>query len=87
VDRGIDGWKGGDIMDGMALETASAYATRRQRRKAVCGIVAALLAIRDAERACLLNTPECFQGTDSFESGELAADALSDAIDTLSDAY
>jgi hypothetical protein len=61
-------------------------ASRRQRRNAVNAILLALRRIRDAEDAYRSNIPENLQSGPAFEASEVSVDALSDAIDILSDA-
>jgi len=61
--------------------------TRRKRRDAVRLALDSLAAVRDAELRSLENTPDNFQNSDSFETGQMAVDALDDIIGLLSDVY
>ena len=45
--------------------------------------VSLLVAVRDAEQRSLVNTPDNFQCSDSFETGEQAVDVLDEVIDLL----
>ena len=67
--------------------TVADYGTRRKRRDTVRLALDRLTAVRDAELRSLENTPENFQNSDSFETGQMAVDALDDIIDLLSDVY
>jgi hypothetical protein len=69
------------------LCTAADYGTRHKRRNAVKTILASLSNIRDAERTYLENVPENLQGSESFEVGECAVDALDEIIDLLVELY
>jgi hypothetical protein len=61
--------------------------SRRKRRTALKAVIALLVDIRNAESKSLRNTPENFRGSDSFEAGEFAVDALDEAIAILADIY
>jgi len=61
--------------------------SRRKRRAAVRSVIALLDDIRNAESKSLDNTPENFRCSDSFEAGELAVDALDEAIAILANIY
>jgi len=63
------------------------YPTRRQRRAAVKQVISRLSSIRDAEQKSLDNVPENLQGSDSYEAGELAVDALDEILDLLAQVY
>ena len=63
------------------------YGTRRKRKTLVKAVIALLGDIRNAESKALLNTPENFQNNESYEAGEVAVDALDEAIAILVDAY
>ena len=63
------------------------YGSRHNRRAAVKSIHACLLAIRAAEQKYLDNVPDNFQGSETFETGENAVDALDEIIDLLSTVY
>ena len=67
--------------------TVQNFNTRRKRKAAVTTAVLWLSSVREAERQALDNTPENFQSTDSYESGELAVDALDEVINMLEDVY
>ena len=64
-----------------------AYDSRRKRRGAIKSALACLSAIRDAEQNCLDRVPDNFQGSESFEIGENAVDAIDEAIDLLAGVY
>lgn len=61
--------------------------SRRKRKAAVRAVIALLDDIRNAESRSLDNTPENFRFTDSYEEGELAVDALDEAIAVLAEVY
>ena len=61
--------------------------TRRKRREMVKRTVSLLAAVRDAEQRSLDNTPDNFQYSDSFETGEQAVDVLDEVIDLLETVY
>ena len=63
------------------------YGTRRKRRTVVKAVIALLGEIRNAESKALDNTPENFQNNECYEAGEVAVDALDEAIAILTDAY
>jgi hypothetical protein len=65
----------------------AAYGTRRKRRTVVKAVIALLNDIREAESKSLGNTPENLQTSENFEAGEIAVDALDEAIAILADAY
>ena len=67
--------------------TDADFANRRNRRKAVGSLIGCLSAIRNAEIECLSKIPVNFQGSELYESGENAVDALDEIIDLLSDVY
>jgi len=66
---------------------AAYYSTRRKRRSAVKVITLHLSAIRDAEQRALDNLPDNFKNGGPFETGEIAVDAIDEAIDILADIY
>ena len=43
--------------------------------------------IRNAEQRCLDNTPENFQGNESFELGEIAVETLDEILELLNQVY
>jgi len=63
------------------------YSTRRQRRAAIKQVISRLSSIRDAEQKSLDNVPESLQGSESYEVGESAVDALDEILDLLSQVY
>jgi hypothetical protein len=63
------------------------FASMRKRRSTVKSTIAILEAIRNAQLRALENTPRNLRDTDNFEAGEIAADALEEAIDILGDVY
>ena len=63
------------------------YGSRRKRREKLKQAFDCLVAVRDAERRCLDNTPENFQQSDSFDLGEHAVDTLDEVIDLLASVY
>ena len=67
--------------------TDADFADRGKRRKAVKSVIICLSAIRSAEIKCLENVPDNFQGSELYESGECAVDALEEIIDLLADVY
>jgi hypothetical protein len=63
------------------------FGARRKRKTAVKAVIALLDDIRNAECKALDNTPENFQCSENYEAGELAVDALDEAIALLADVY
>jgi len=59
--------------------------TRKQRDRATRLAVGILKSVLAAQSQCLANTPENFQGTGQYESSELLADAIEEAVDILED--
>ena len=59
----------------------------QNRRLTVKSVIKLLEAVRRAQLQALENTPRNFRDSDNFEAGEVAVDALEEAIDTLSDIY
>ena len=73
-----------DMRNGMDGPDCS---TRRRRRAALKRAIAQLASIRDAEQKSLDNVPDSLQCTESYEEGELAVDALDEALDLLAQIY
>ena len=69
------------------LKCSTDYTTRRRRRAAVNRIMSDLASIRNAEQRCLDNTPENFQGNESFELGENAVETLDEILELLDQVY
>ena len=63
------------------------YSTRRRRRAAVKHVLSWLSAIRDAEQECLERVPDNLQGSESYEVGEFAVDALDEILELLAQVY
>jgi len=61
--------------------------TRRDRRRAMQGIVMALTAIRDAEEAYCSRIPENLASGSAYEDAESAVGVMDDAIALLLEAY
>ena len=61
--------------------------TRKDRRKAMCGIIMALTAIRNAEEAYFLKIPDNLRGGPACEDAESAVCAMDEAIALLNEAY
>ena len=61
--------------------------TRPKRRRAVGLMVTELLKIRSAEKAYMERIPENMQDGDAYAAADESIDILTDAIETLSDAY
>jgi hypothetical protein len=60
---------------------------RAHRRKAVRVLLQCLEKILSAESAYIENVPDNFQDSENTENAELSAEALSEAISILEDAY
>jgi hypothetical protein len=63
------------------------FNTMRKRRASVKSVITLLEAIHGAQLNALENTPINFRDSDNFETGDIAADVLEDAIDILKDVY
>jgi len=61
--------------------------TLGDRRKAMGMVITLLSEIRDAEEACLDNTPENLQGSLRYEMAEERLDRLSDVLDAADGIY
>jgi hypothetical protein len=70
-----------------ALTADMVLDSRHRRRDAIKLFIECLSSIRNAEQKCLDNTPENFQYSESFESGEIAVDTFNEIIDMLSVIY
>jgi hypothetical protein len=68
-------------------ECAFRTETRRDRRRAIKGIVMKLTAIRDAEEAYCYRIPESLTNGPAFEDAGSAVDTMDDAIALLIEAY
>ena len=74
-------------MKTLAIRFAENYDSRRKRRDAIKTVIACVSAISAAEQMYLENVPENLQGSESFEVGENAVDALDEIIDLLTEVY
>jgi len=70
-----------------SLQTASRFNSMRKRRNAVKFITIMLELIRDAQIRALDNTPDNLQSSNKYEAGEIAVEAIEDAIYRLADAF
>ena len=77
----------GEMISIDSLQTLSRFNSMRKRRNAVKFITIMLELIRDAQIRALVNTPENLQFSDKYEAGEIAVEAIEDAIDRLADAF
>ena len=77
----------GEMISIDSLQTVSRFNSMRKRRNAVKFITIMLESIRDAQIRALDNTPENLQYSDKYEAGEIAVEAIEDAIDRLADAF
>ena len=76
-----------DFFNRLNLKHSTDLTTRRRRRAAVNRIMSELTNIRNAEQRCLDNTPENFQGNESFELGEIAVETLDEILELLNQVY
>jgi hypothetical protein len=70
-----------------SLQYPNRFNSMRKRRNAVKFIISMLEIIRDAQMRALDNTPENLQYSEKYNAGEMAVEAIEDAIDKLADAY
>jgi len=77
----------GEMISIDSLQTISRFNSMRKRRNAVNFITIMLESIRDAQIRALDNTPDNLQYSDKYEAGEIAAEAIEDAICRLADAF
>jgi hypothetical protein len=70
-----------------SLQYPNRFNSMRKRRNAVKFITIMLEVIRDAQMRALDNTPENLQYSQKYEAGEVAVEAIEDAIYRLADAY
>ena len=80
-------WRKNDAAGCAALLPYSvlSFGSMRKRRSTVKSVMDILEAIRISQLKALENTPFNFRGSDNYESGEIAVDALEQAIDILAD--
>jgi len=69
------------VIDGLDLST------RPKRRHAMTYIISALEHIRNEEEAYLARIPENFQNGEAYAAADDSISIVSDAIDSLLDAY
>lgn len=77
----------GEMISIDSLQYPNRFNSMRKRRNAVKFIIIMLELIRDAQMRALDNTPENLQYSNKYEAGEMAVDAIEDAIYRLADAY
>ena len=77
----------GEMISIDSLQFPSRFNSMRKRRNAVKFITIMLELIRDAQIRALDNTPDNLQFSDKYEAGEIAVEAIEDAIYRLSDAF
>jgi hypothetical protein len=70
-----------------SLQFPNRFNSMRKRRNAVKFIMSMLEVIRDAQMRALDNTPENLQYSKKYRAGEVAVEAIEDAIYKLADAY
>ena len=70
-----------------SLQYHNRFNSMRKRRNAVKFIIIMLEIIRDAQMRALDNTPENLQYSEKYNAGEMAVEAIEDAIYRLEDAY
>ena len=70
-----------------SLEGAAIFKTRRQRRKALAGLIYVLQAIKEGEEACRDNTPENLQNSSNYEDTEIYIECLDEALEILRYTY
>ena len=82
-------WRKNDAARSAVLPAYSAlsFDSMRKRRSTIKSIVDILEAIRYSQLKALENTPYNFRDSDNYEAGEIAADALEQAIDILADIF
>jgi len=73
----------GEMISIDSLQVASRFNSLRKRRNAVKFITIMLGLIRDAQIRALDNTPDNLRCSDKYEVGEIAVEAIEDAIDKL----
>ena len=77
----------GEMISIDSLQSPQRFNSMRKRRNAVKFIKVMLELIRDAQQSALENTPENLQFSHKYEAGEIAVEAIEEAIDKLADAY
>jgi len=77
----------GEMISVDSLQFPSRFNSMRKRRNAVKFITIMLELIRDAQVRALDNTPDNLRYSDKYEAGEIAVEAIEDAIDRLADAF
>ena len=77
----------GEMISIDSLQFPNRFNSMRKRRNAVKFIMIMLELIRDAQMRALDNTPENLQYSDKYNVGEMAVEAIEEAIDKLADAY
>jgi len=70
-----------------SLQYPQRFNSMQKRRNAVKFIINMLEIIRDAQMRALDNTPENLQCSEKYNGGEIAVEAIEDAIYRLADAY
>ena len=70
-----------------SLQYPQRFNSMQKRRNAVKFIINMLEIIRDAQMRALDNTPENLQCSEKYNAGEIAVEAIEDAIYRLADAY
>ena len=77
----------GEMISIDSLQYPNRFNSMRKRRNAVKFIICMLEIIRDAQMRALGNTPENLQYSEKYGDGEMAVEAIEDAIYRLADAY
>jgi hypothetical protein len=77
----------GEMISPDSLQVSSRFNSMRKRRNAVKFILITLELIRDAQMRALDNTPDSLQCSDKYEAGEIAVEAIEDAIYRLANAF